>query len=159
MKSLKVINLFVAAVLVIVLLVAGIYLQNLYKQDSGHAVTLNVIESCDLGRQSCNAKLKNKSVTLTLQQPVRYLQKIELMLVVDGFETGEITKVLVDFSMPGMQMGINRYTLKPTNIDTVWQGMAIIPVCVSGRKDWQVKLYIDTDKTHYLSNYLLTIGD
>ena len=159
MKSLKIINLFVAAVLVIVLLVAGIYLQNLYKHDSGTAITLSVIESCDLGRQSCTAKLKNKSVTLTLQQPVRYLQKIELMLVVDGFETGEITKVLVDFSMPGMQMGINRFTLKRANIETVWQGMAIIPVCVSGRKDWQVKLYIDTDKTHYISNYLLMIGD
>lgn len=157
MKSLKIINIIIATVLGTVLVVAGVYLQGLYKLEVDNKIPLKTVQACDLGKAPCKAILGNKSVTLTLQKPIRYLQKIKLTLDIDGFEKDEVVKVLVDFSMPGMQMGINRFTLKRTGVYSVWQGMAIIPVCVTGRKDWQVKVSIDSNMNHYIANYQLTV--
>ncbi|AAQ61272.1 conserved hypothetical protein [Chromobacterium violaceum ATCC 12472] len=43
-----------------------------------------------------------------------------------------------DFTMPGMDMGFNRYTFLRDGAG--WKAKAILPMCVSGSRDWQVEL-------------------
>ncbi len=48
--------------------------------------------------------------------------------------------------MVGMDMGFNRYDLRPT-ADGAWAAKVTLPVCVSGRRDWI--LYLDLDGSRY----------
>ncbi|AXE32534.1 hypothetical protein DK842_03140 [Chromobacterium phragmitis] len=43
-----------------------------------------------------------------------------------------------DFTMPGMDMGFNRYTF--IRDGDGWKARVILPMCVSGSRDWQVEL-------------------
>ncbi|MEW6591202.1 MAG: hypothetical protein AB1418_09195 [Pseudomonadota bacterium] len=51
-----------------------------------------------------------------------------------------------EFQMVGMDMGFNRYDLKPAG-EGVFAAQVTLPVCVSGRRDWT--LYLDLDGTRY----------
>ncbi|VEB44776.1 Uncharacterised protein [Chromobacterium violaceum] len=48
-----------------------------------------------------------------------------------------------DFTMPGMDMGFNRYTFLRDGAG--WKAKAILPMCVSGSRDWQVELKLGKD--------------
>lgn len=56
------------------------------------------------------------------------------------------TRVSAEFQMVGMDMGFNRYDLKPAGANA-FAARVTLPVCVSGRRDWQ--LYLDVDGTRY----------
>jgi hypothetical protein len=55
------------------------------------------------------------------------------------------TRVSAEFQMNGMEMGFNRYDLRPG--DGVFVSKVTLPMCVSGQRDWT--LYLDIDGTHY----------
>jgi hypothetical protein len=55
------------------------------------------------------------------------------------------TRIAAEFQMNGMQMGFNRYDLRP--VDGVFVSKVTLPVCVSGRRDWT--LFLDVDGAHY----------
>ncbi len=48
--------------------------------------------------------------------------------------------------MVGMDMGFNRYDLRPAG-NGVFASKVTLPVCVSGRRDWI--LYLDLDGMRY----------
>lgn len=50
-----------------------------------------------------------------------------------------------EFQMVGMDMGFNRYDLRPQQAG--FQARITLPVCVSGRRDWM--LYLELDGTRY----------
>ena len=157
MNLIKRINIVVGLVSIILLLIAGVYLQKLLKTEPDNVIPMQVAEGCDLATQACVAKLADKTVSLKLSQPVRYLQKITLSVTTTGFETAAIGKMLLDFSMTDMQMGINRFALNYSQAQQSWQGLAMIPVCVSGRRDWQARLYLQTAGQTYLALFNLTV--
>jgi hypothetical protein len=51
-------------------------------------------------------------------------------------------KVQVSFTMEGMDMGFNLYTLHP-DAQGVFRARATLPVCVTGRRDWNMVVDID----------------
>lgn len=55
------------------------------------------------------------------------------------------TRVSAEFQMNGMEMGFNRYDLRPGVGGFV--SKVTLPVCVSGRRDWT--LFLDIDGAHY----------
>jgi len=55
-------------------------------------------------------------------------------------------RISAEFQMVGMDMGFNRYDLRPA-ADGVFVSKVTLPVCVSGRRDW--RLYLDLDGTRY----------
>jgi hypothetical protein len=57
-----------------------------------------------------------------------------------------VAKISAEFQMNGMEMGFNRYDLRPTKAG-VFTSSITLPVCVSGRRDWTMFLAIDD--THY----------
>jgi hypothetical protein len=56
------------------------------------------------------------------------------------------TRVRAEFQMQGMEMGFNRYDLRPAG-DGEFVASVTLPVCVSGRHDWT--LYLDIDGSRY----------
>jgi hypothetical protein len=69
------------------------------------------------------------------------LEPFELNVEVTG-----IRRVSAEFQMVGMDMGFNRYDLRPAGND-IFASKVTLPVCVSGRRDWI--LYLDLDGTRY----------
>jgi hypothetical protein len=56
------------------------------------------------------------------------------------------TRISAEFQMVGMDMGFNRYDLRPAP-GGVFASNVTLPVCVSGRHDWL--LYLDVDGSRY----------
>jgi hypothetical protein len=56
------------------------------------------------------------------------------------------TKISAEFHMVGMDMGFNRYDLRPAGNGT-FAARITLPVCVSGRRDWV--LYVEVDGQRY----------
>ena len=69
------------------------------------------------------------------------LEPFELNVEVTG-----TPRISVEFQMVGMDMGFNRYDLRPVGND-IFASKVTLPVCVSGRRDWI--LYLDLDGTRY----------
>lgn len=63
-----------------------------------------------------------------------------------GVETTGNRRISAEFQMVGMDMGFNRYDLRPAGKDR-FAAKVTLPVCVSGRRDWI--LYLDLDGTRY----------
>jgi hypothetical protein len=55
-------------------------------------------------------------------------------------------KISAEFQMVSMEMGFNRYDLRPGR-DGAFSARVTLPVCVSGRHDWM--LYLDIDGSRY----------
>jgi len=56
------------------------------------------------------------------------------------------TRVSAEFQMNGMEMGFNRYDLRPAG-NGAFVSSVTLPMCVSGRRDWT--LYLEVDGTRY----------
>ncbi|MFP5504823.1 MAG: hypothetical protein ACLGH6_01365 [Gammaproteobacteria bacterium] len=55
-------------------------------------------------------------------------------------------RISAEFQMTGMDMGFNRYDLRPAG-DGAFASNVTLPVCISGRHDWT--LFLDVDGTRY----------
>jgi hypothetical protein len=55
-------------------------------------------------------------------------------------------RISAEFQMVGMDMGFNRYDLRPAG-DGAFAAQVTLPVCVTGRRDW--KLFLDVDGARY----------
>lgn len=60
-------------------------------------------------------------------------------------EAAHARRVSAEFQMVGMDMGFNRYDLKPGK--EAFVSTVTLPVCVSSRRDWM--LYLDIDGRRY----------
>lgn len=56
-------------------------------------------------------------------------------------------RVSAELQMKGMDMGFNRYDLRPAG-NGAFSAQVTLPVCVSGRRDWM--LFVDIDGTRYV---------
>jgi len=157
---LKTVNIVIGLVLVALLMFAGSYLEKLLNQGDGQKdkyVLMKTTSPCDLNSQACMANIEQRSVRLRFKQTVKYLTRFDVEVVTDGFASSEIEAMSIDFSMLDMTMGINRFSLKRTDKKDVWQGMAILPVCITGRSDWRVKLYLANSQTDYIAIFNLEV--
>lgn len=60
-------------------------------------------------------------------------------------EAPGVRQARAEFQMVGMEMGFNRYDLKPK--DGAYAARITLPVCISGRHDWV--LYLELDGQRY----------
>lgn len=85
----------------------------------------------------CSARIGEHAVSVGMDGSFKPLQPFQLWVKAPGARA-----VKASFTMPGMNMGFNRYTLRPGSAG-VFRAQIILPTCVSGRHDWQVTLDID----------------
>lgn len=125
--------------------------------DSATAVKLSGDPGCDAARQPCSARQGDLSLTLRLNGPLRPLQPFPVEVQLTGPLAATVRQVTVDFSMVGMEMGLNRFHLQ-RQPDGRWSGQALLPVCSSGRHDWRATVQVGGAE-RYAVEFGLRVGE
>ncbi len=89
----------------------------------------------------CGFSHHGTAVTLRFSTQPAPLEPFDL-----GVDAPGASRISAAFQMNGMDMGFNRYDLKP-DANGVFVARVTLPVCVSGRRDWTV--FLDIDGAHY----------
>lgn len=116
----------------VILLIGVVVAWNRFQQTEAPAQTL----ACTDLQTGCSAELGGKPLTVGMAGPLKVLQPFEVWLKV------EARQVRASFTMEGMDMGFNLYTLRP-DAQGVFRARVTLPVCVSGRRDWRMTLEVD----------------
>lgn len=88
----------------------------------------------------CAFEHRGRTVRLRFSQPPKPLQPFTMTLDAPGAH-----QVQAEFQMQGMEMGFNRYNFT-TDKTGVFTARVTLPVCVSGRSDWNLYLQIDAQR-------------
>jgi len=89
----------------------------------------------------CRFLHRGAEATLRFSAPPAPMEAFRVEL-----QAPDARRASAEFQMAGMDMGFNRYDLKPAGAGTL-AAPVTLPVCVSGRRDWV--LYLDLDGTRY----------
>lgn len=149
-------NIIVSVLVFFVFVLLGIYLPVVLERTQGGKQTMDmsiVKNDCDVTREYCRAEVDGKAVRFMIHGPIHYLQHFDYDLSLSGFAPNAVERVMVEFDMLDMQMGLNRYTPQAAEDDQTWAGVAVLPVCVSGRKDWRVTLVLETGEGSYRGRF------
>lgn len=87
----------------------------------------------------CDAQLSRSPVRIVFEGEVKALTPFTVRVEAPGVRSARAR-----FDMEGMDMGFNLYTLRPA-ADGVFQARVTLPVCVTGRRDWEMTLYLDEE--------------
>lgn len=108
-------------------------------------VELQLAEAdCRADRSVCIASADGARISLELGPGVPVMRPFAIRATASLAAGEQPEQVEVDFDMIGMDMGRNRYRLVQ-DADHVWQGVATLPVCTTGRSDWQAVVEIEAD--------------
>lgn len=99
---------------------------------------------CRVDQSRCTAQSDALAVTLSLGQEAPVMKPFPIQAEIVTGQRLKLRAVSVDFRMVGMDMGRNEYRLEPGD-DGSWKGMAILPVCTTGRRDWQAVVEAETE--------------
>lgn len=89
----------------------------------------------------CILNHRGAIVTVMFSNPPTPLEAFKLKIHAPG-----AGKISASFQMNGMEMGFNRYDLRPEG-KGAFASSVTLPVCVSGRHDWT--MYLEIDGVHY----------
>jgi hypothetical protein len=120
------------AAALIAIAVAGYWLKR-----PGEAVAID----CADPLAGCAFIHRGASASVRFSSPPAPLEAFGLRVTAPGAR-----KISAEFQMLGMDMGFNRYDLRPA-ADGAWVSKVTLPVCISGQRDWV--LYLDVDGTRY----------
>lgn len=119
------------------------FLRPLIFKTPAEAAKLELASGCDLTATECRIRVEGAQLWLRFEGPIKPMQPFEVRL--SGAQTNSAT---IEFSMEGMDMGLNRYRLR--SLDEVTRAATVVlPVCTSARRDWlaQVNVVLE-DKTY-----------
>ncbi len=129
------------SVILLSLLVGAASTALLWKQYSQQATTEKaqtkiIAIVCPDIAQSCG----NAQFSVRFKEQPQVMKPLHLELVfLDG---QSIQNVYAGFAMQGMEMGFNRYQLIKAS-DAKWLAEVTLPVCVQGRSDWEMTLFVE----------------
>lgn len=149
-------NIFI--ILFFITVIVLIATQVFYKiNQSKERTIINIpVENCHPQIQSCKVKFKKISFDISLDDNIYYLKLFNVSVLTENLNSDDIKSIDIDFKMKNMDMGINRFQLKKSDLKNrkqFWFGKALLPVCVAGRADWFSELEVVTKD----SKYILTI--
>lgn len=124
---------WLAPALVILLIAGVVAVGRVVRQDDPATVAV----TCPNPQAGCSARLNGREVGLGVQGELKVLSPFEVWVRAPGAES-----VQASFTMQGMDMGFNLYTLRP-GADGLFRARITLPVCVSGRRDWVMTLTVD----------------
>lgn len=118
-------------ILIVALIIGGIYRRS--HQAHAHPDSVN----CPDIMHTCQLTVNGQNVQLTFLQPPTGMHPFTLQVVAP-----DAHQVSANFAMADMDMGNNDYRLLRKNAQ-VWQAQVILPVCMSGSRNWLLTLNID----------------
>ncbi len=101
----------------------------------------DVMPDCFPDKGSCIKQMGEGRVIFEITpRPVRTMEDLIFTVKLEGMGS-EPERILLDLSMPGMEMGENRIILERKN-GGVYEGKGIIVRCPSGRRLWRATLWV-----------------
>lgn len=99
--------------------------------------------SCDLHAGPCSSVVPGGGkIELSIEpRPIPLLRPLNLVVKTQGLEAH---RVEIDFIGVDMNMGFNRPELKREK-DNRFAGQATLPVCITGRMEWQATVLVTSD--------------
>ncbi len=113
------------------------------------------VAPCDPTQRACHAIGDDLSLDLHLQGRVSALKSFPVLVRLRS-RTTDATAVTIAFTMPGMDMGVNRYRLQ-RQADGRWIGNVLLPVCATGRKDWLADVEVMAGTRGYHARFRFTV--
>lgn len=127
--------LIAALLIIILLLVLSFYPVSINNEKQGKVT----VYQCTTLTTGCKARLGDNHVEIRFPENIVFLKQFPIEVRLVEQQPNPVTKVNVDFQMVGMKMGINFYQLTQSEKNqSLWTGKGVLPVCATGRTDWQV---------------------
>ncbi len=92
---------------------------------------------CPSPAVGCALQIGKRALRVGLSGTLKPLKPFQVWVSAPG--AGEVK---ASFTMVGMNMGFNHYTLRPDSAG-VFRAQVTLPACISGRRDWVMTLDID----------------
>jgi hypothetical protein len=102
------------------------------------ATVENVQVACAKLSSGCSVQLGAKEIRFGIDGELKPL--VPFKVWVSGVPA--TSKAEARFTMEGMDMGFNLYTLRP-DAQNVLRATVTLPICVTGRRDWNMILHLD----------------
>ena len=116
--------------------------------------------NCKVQKQNCKTEVDALKVEVAFDKDIFYLKPFNFSVRTKIKGNNEIYSIKINFKMKNMDMGINRFSLKNINKENneqLWQGTALLPICVTGRADWFSELDVVTKNTKYVVSFPITV--
>ncbi|MEW5770860.1 MAG: hypothetical protein AB1831_10930 [Pseudomonadota bacterium] len=120
----------------LILLIGGVLWSQRLNEDAGVSRTL----ACADLRQGCSVELDGTPVTVRMLGALKPLSAFRVEV-----HAPQARRVEARFTMEGMDMGFNLYTLRADKAG-MFTASVTLPVCVSGRRDWVMQLRVDDSR-------------
>ena len=145
---------YIQIIIFIVLIALIIYGQIIFNKTSSPDDELIVVDAnCHLNLKECVFSKDDMILTVSTEGKIQTLKPFVIKI---KDQSSRIEQALVDLSMVDMDMGKNQFVFEKLN-STEWQASVVIPVCTTGRRDWQVDLRIKTSDKNYLMRSLIQL--
>lgn len=106
-------------------------------QSNEHQAQAPLAVTCPDLHQGCHVSLAGRAIQLGSDTRIQPLKPFSIWVKAPG-----AARVEARFTMQGMDMGFNLYTLRPDQ-EGVFRVTATLPICVTGRRDWIMTVVID----------------
>ncbi len=100
--------------------------------------TSGVRVDCETLDSGCSLMNDGREIRFGMQGEVKPLAPFEIWVA----GVAAVHKAEARFTMEGMDMGFNLYTLRP-DAQGVLRAKVTLPICVTGRRDWNMILELD----------------
>ena len=149
--------LLVLVVIVIGLLVWWSELRDAGLVDGREEIVLPT-PNCNPRGLFCLSRDRGYSISLELDRDATYLSPFSVRVKLFGFSWEQLRHVRVRFAMPDMYMGENQIVLVQAAPDgSEWQGEAVLPVCLTGRRDWVATVLVEGEERVIRSDFAFVI--
>ena len=135
-----------AAIFSVVIIFIVIY--NILPDVKNKIITKTTATTCDIQKGVCQLTVNNTKIKVYTAKNIYYLKPFDFLVTVEKNEGFDIDSIYVDFKMNNMNMGVNRFKLQSED-GRLWQGKALLPVCVSGRAEWLAEVDIMAAETQH----------
>ncbi len=151
--------------LVLFVAVATVFLYGLYLQFANKNITeqtaTRVVNfphtDCQTEIIPCSVSLADRQIRFSLPEKAFYLHIFPVQVLLAGFAGNEVESVTVRFEMKAMDMGLNRVKLSAH--DGLWHGRTMLPVCTSGRSDWQAVVDVKVKEKIYRAIFSFVVAE
>lgn len=135
----------ISIAILILLSVLLLYFSFFKNKDVIDIVEKKIVKECFVQNKDCEVFIKNRKVKFSTDEHIYYLKPFFAKVLVEDKFGLNIESIKVEFKMKGMNMGLNNYSLNRfalENNKTMWKGKVVLPVCITGRKEWFVSYKI-----------------
>ena len=144
----------VAAVCLVFILGVKFYLGNRHQPMDKEIENLDVESGCNLVR-GCKMNAGGSQFELGFESEAVTMKPFQVYINLS--EQDQIIRASLDFSMQGMDMGVNRFEFHSKSKNRM-AAEVLLPICVRKRTDWNMKISVETDNKVYEQNLPVNIS-